>query len=72
VQAVGSVPGDPRLKPGIVVEVQRGDTQFDGKYFLTSVRHRYRPGDDHAYSTDFEAQRDAVEAPDPDAPTGGF
>ncbi len=67
VQADGSVPGDPRLKPGMVVTIETGNKQFDGKYFLTRVRHRYRTGDRHPFTTDFYASRDAVEEPDPNA-----
>jgi phage protein D len=71
VQAQGCVPGDPRLKPGMVVEIVTGNKQNDGKYFLTAVQHRYLAGDDLPYKTFFSARRDAIEEPDPDASTLG-
>ncbi|MEO6952179.1 MAG: contractile injection system protein, VgrG/Pvc8 family [Polyangia bacterium] len=64
VTAEGSIPGDARLKPGMVVELVTGDPQCDGKYFITYVRHSYRSaGEDARYMTDFRAQRDATEQP---------
>jgi phage protein D len=69
VEADGSVPGDPRLKPMMHVQVVTGNKQFDGKYFITRVRHRYRSGDPHPFKTDFHAKRDATAKPDPDSAT---
>ena len=68
VQAAGSVPGDPRLKPGIVVEMLTGNPRCDGKYFLTWVRHSYRSaGEDARFMTDFRAKRDGTESDAPPA-----
>jgi phage protein D len=64
VTAEGNTPGDPRLKPGQIVEVECDNKQFDGKYFITSVTHRYRSFDGSQFQTLFAAKRDAVEAPD--------
>jgi uncharacterized protein len=70
VTADGTGPLEPRLKPGITVEVDNRDPQFDGKYWLTRVRHRYRmtPSADGAAAfieggarTDFHAKRDATD-----------
>jgi phage protein D len=71
IEADGSTPGDPRLKPMMNVQIVTGNKQFDGKYYLTRVRHRYRSGDRHPFQTDFHAKRDATENPDPDASTDG-
>jgi hypothetical protein len=65
----GSVPGDPRLKAGLVVTVKSGEStaagqgkyNVDGKYFVTSVCHWYRSKSSKPYTTDFTAHRDAVD-----------
>jgi phage protein D len=52
--------GNPDLKPGIVVEISVGDKRFDGKYYITAVRHRYQhEGADHGFRTHFKFKRDA-------------
>jgi phage protein D len=52
--------GNPNLKPGIIVTVNVQDQRFDGKYHLTSVRHRYKhAGTDGGYRTEFKFRRDA-------------
>ena len=63
VTAEGSTPGDPRIKPAIVVEITTGDATFDGKYFICGVKHRYHMGDGDTFKTDFFAKRDATEKP---------
>ncbi|HEY7955296.1 MAG: phage late control D family protein [Polyangia bacterium] len=40
----GVCKGDPDIKVGIVVKVDLGDTRFNGKYYITAVRHRYSHG----------------------------
>ncbi len=33
--------GNPKVKPGTVVTIKCGDTRFNGKYYVLSVRHAY-------------------------------
>ncbi len=63
VTAEGTVPGDARLKPGIVVDILTGDRRFDGPYFVTYVRHSYDAVLEQPYTTEFRASRDAIEKP---------
>ena len=52
--------GSAELKPGIIIEVNVGDGRFDGKYFVTAVRHRYvHEGPDKGFRTHFKFKRDA-------------
>jgi uncharacterized protein len=52
--------GNPDLKPGIVVDINVQDKRFDGKYYITSVRHRYvHAGQGGGYRTEFKFRRDA-------------
>ena len=52
--------GNPQLKPGIIVSVIVNDKRFDGKYYVTSVRHRYvHAGNTGGYRTEFKVRRDA-------------
>jgi phage protein D len=52
--------GNPKLKPGIIVTVTVNDKRFDGKYYITSVRHRYiHQGSGGGYRTEFKVRRDA-------------
>lgn len=52
--------GNPDLKPGIIVTIHVQDKRFDGKYHVTSVRHRYiHAGSTGGYRTDFRFRRDA-------------
>jgi uncharacterized protein len=37
----GQCKGHPKLKPGLVVEIETGDKRFDGKYYITGCSHRY-------------------------------
>jgi phage protein D len=54
------VKGSADLKPGIIVTVTVGDTRFDGKYYVTAVRHRYQhEGPDQGFRTQFKFKRDA-------------
>jgi phage protein D len=56
----GVCKGNPELKPGIVVSVNVQDKRFDGKYYVTSVRHRYvHSGQGGGYRTEFKFRRDA-------------
>lgn len=53
--------GNPKLKPGIVVTINAQDKRFNGKYFLTAVRHRYtHAGATGGYRTEFKFRRDAA------------
>jgi Bacteriophage probable baseplate hub protein len=55
-----TVKGNPSIKPGIITTIKCGDQRFDGKYYVTSVRHRYvHEGPEHGYRTDFRFKRDA-------------
>ena len=52
--------GNPDLKPGLIVTINVQDKRFDGKYHLTSVRHRYiHAGPSGGYRTEFKFRRDA-------------
>lgn len=52
--------GNPDLKPGIVVTIGVNDKRFDGKYYVTAVRHRYvHAGSAGGYRTEFKVRRDA-------------
>jgi Bacteriophage probable baseplate hub protein len=52
--------GNPDLKPGIIVTVTLNDKRFDGKYYITAVRHRYvHAGTSGGYRTEFKVRRDA-------------
>jgi phage protein D len=55
--------GNPNLKPGIVVSIEANDKKFNGKYYITAVRHRYLPdGKAGGYRTEFKFKRDAYSA----------
>ncbi len=64
VTAEGTTPGDPRLKPGLVVKVSTNlnpnDKGKDEPYLITYVRHWYRSKGQEAYTTDFRCKRDAT------------
>lgn len=52
--------GAPNLKPGLVIELKAGDKRFDGKYYVTAVRHRYvHAGTTGGFRTEFKFRRDA-------------
>ena len=52
--------GNPKVKPGIIVSIKVGDKRFDGKYYVTSVRHRYlHDGPEAGFKTFFKFKRDA-------------
>lgn len=52
--------GEPRLKPGIVISIGVNDRRFDGKYYVTAVRHRYvHAGSSGGFRTEFKVRRDA-------------
>src|SRR6185295_16256637 len=48
--------GNPAIRAGIVVTLEASDRRFDGKYYVTSVRHRYRHQGGHGggFTTDFD------------------
>src|SRR6185436_2100560 len=54
--------GNPAIRAGIVVTLEASDRRFDGKYYVTSVRHRYRHQGGHGggFTTDFDFRRDAA------------
>jgi phage protein D len=58
VRAQGTCIGDPRLLAGTVVKIEGVGTRFSGRYYLTSVEHRYGPND--GYRTRFSARRNAT------------
>jgi phage protein D len=49
--------GRTDLKPGQVIKIDGVGKRFSGKYYLTSVTHRYAP--QHGYHTRFEFERNA-------------
>jgi Bacteriophage probable baseplate hub protein len=52
--------GNPKLKPGIIITCTVSDKRFDGKYYVTAVRHRYvHAGSSGGYRTEFKVRRDA-------------
>ncbi len=52
--------GNPDLKPGLIVTIGVNDKRFDGKYYVTAVRHRYvHAGSAGGYRTEFKFRRDA-------------
>jgi phage protein D len=51
-EADGTCRGDPRLRAGTVVSVERVGEKFSGTYTLTATRHVYRGGS--GYQTSFE------------------
>jgi phage protein D len=52
--------GNPALRPGIIVSVNVQDKRFNGKYYLTAVKHRYiHAGTAGGYRTEFKFRRDA-------------
>ena len=56
----GTCRGNPKLKPGIIISVVVDDKRFDGKYYITAVRHRYvHAGQGGGYRTEFKFRRDA-------------
>jgi phage protein D len=56
--------GNPNIKPGIVLSLKTNqDKRFDGKYYVTSVRHNYvHDGPDQGFRTFFKFKRDASDA----------
>lgn len=44
-QADGLALGNPAIKPGIKVDIQKVGTKFSGKYIVTTVRHIYNASD---------------------------
>jgi phage protein D len=59
--------GHPKIKAGIVVTLKAKDSRFDGKYYLTSVSHRFSHksggggggGNDGGYNTFFKFHKNA-------------
>jgi phage protein D len=52
--------GTAALKPGIVVSVNIQDKRFNGKYYVTAVKHRYiHAGTSGGFRTEFKFRRDA-------------
>jgi uncharacterized protein len=57
----GTAKGIPNLKPGVVITVNVGCERFNGKYYVTAVRHRYlHEGPDHGFRTHFRVRRNAA------------
>jgi phage protein D len=56
--------GNPNIKPGIVLTLKtNADKRFDGKYYVTGVRHQYvHEGADNGFRTFFKFKRDASDA----------
>ena len=56
----GTCKGNPSMKPGIIVSVNVQDKRFNGKYYVTAVKHRYvHAGTSGGYRTEFKFRRDA-------------
>ncbi len=56
--------GRPDLKPGIIVSVNVQDKRFNGKYYITAVKHVYvHDGPNNGYRTHFKFRRDAESSP---------
>jgi phage protein D len=56
----GTCKGNPDLKAGMIVGIEVRDPRFDGKYYLTAVRHRYvHQGAANGFRTHFKFRRDA-------------
>ena len=56
----GICKGNPDLKPGIIVTANVGCKRFDGKYYITAVKHRYlHEGSAQGFRTHFKFRRDA-------------
>ncbi len=53
-QAEGIAIGNPALKPGAVVTIQKVGTKFSGSYIATTARHIYNPQE--GYQTHFTVQ----------------
>jgi len=60
--------GNPKIKPGKVVELKCYDARFNGKYYVTGVKHRFNREDGSkiaggaalsGYRTEFTFKRDA-------------
>ena len=58
IRAEGLCIGEPRLRAGIVVEIQGLGTRFSGAYYVTSVEHSFTPK--KGYRTAFSARRNAT------------
>lgn len=65
----GSTVGDPRLKPGEVIQVDGVGGEFGGKYRITSATHSIDSG---GYRTSFEARREVWFEPAQLLPTKGL
>jgi len=57
----GICKGNPQLKPGIIVTVNVQDKRFNGKYYVTAIRHRYvhAGAGGGGFRTEFKFRRDA-------------
>ena len=58
IRAEGLCIGEPRLRAGIVVDIQGLGTRFSGAYYVTSVEHSFAPK--KGYRTAFSARRNAT------------
>jgi phage protein D len=57
----GQCKGTPKVKPGILIKLNLGDTRFTGKYFITGVRHRYvHAGPSQGFRTFFRCKSNAI------------
>jgi uncharacterized protein involved in type VI secretion and phage assembly len=54
--ADGSMAGDPRVKPGVVLDVSAAGDRFSGKYLVTGVSHRYSQAGAGGYSLEFHCR----------------
>lgn len=56
----GVCKGMATMKPGIIVTINVQDKRFNGKYYVTAVKHRYiHAGTSGGYRTEFKFRRDA-------------
>jgi phage protein D len=56
----GVCKGNPQMKPGIIVSINVQDKRFNGKYYVTAVKHRYvHAGTGGGFRTEFKFRRDA-------------
>jgi phage protein D len=57
----GVCKGNPQIKPGIIVTVNVQDKRFNGKYYITAIRHRYvhAGATGGGFRTEFKFRRDA-------------
>jgi uncharacterized protein len=57
ITAEGQCKGEPKLKPALQVKIDVGCDRFNGKYYLTAVRHSFSPT--AGFRTEFRVRRNA-------------